>query len=91
MNQQMRTNSKTVCPDCGVPVSNLRKHRERQRCAMQHLRKSIRNILKRLGIKITGNRSIRSMSLEDRRQFKEDLDNQLISTIYGSLKVISKD
>lgn len=29
------------CPDCGVQVNNLRKHKARNRCEYQHIRKSL--------------------------------------------------
>lgn len=28
------------CSDCGVQVSNLRKHKARNRCSQQHIRKN---------------------------------------------------
>ena len=30
------------CPKCGVFVNNLRRHRDRGRCAFQHVRKYIK-------------------------------------------------
>ena len=37
---------KTKCPKCGVYVSNLRKHKARDRCSMQHIRYDKRRFLK---------------------------------------------
>ncbi len=37
----MSHNSKTLCPDCNVFVSNMRKHKRRQRCVEQHQRAEI--------------------------------------------------
>lgn len=40
MNKSCRNNDgKKVCPKCGVVVSNLRKHKARNRCQVQHIRK----------------------------------------------------
>lgn len=44
-------NGKKVCPECGVVVSNLRKHKARNRCKVQHIRKDIRK--KQLAIQKT--------------------------------------
>ena len=41
-----RANHKTQCPTCGIWVTNLRKHRERGRCSMQHIRADKRRFLK---------------------------------------------
>lgn len=30
----------TVCPRCGITVTDLRRHKERKRCEAQHIRKS---------------------------------------------------
>jgi len=35
-----------VCPDCGVVVGNIRKHKARNRCTKQHIRKEIKETLK---------------------------------------------
>jgi hypothetical protein len=35
------------CPKCGVWVKNLRRHLDRKRCDMQHLRKDFRVKLKK--------------------------------------------
>jgi len=34
-----------ICPTCGVVTSNLRKHKKRNRCARQHIRKKIKEVL----------------------------------------------
>lgn len=47
MNQKMREdNSKKICPKCGILVSNLRRHRERNRCDLQHIRKTDKQLIK---------------------------------------------
>ena len=35
-----------VCKDCGVVVNNMRKHKRRNRCARQHIRKKVKEVLK---------------------------------------------
>ena len=39
---------KTKCPKCGIYVSNLRKHKARGRCFVQHIRRKDRQIQKLL-------------------------------------------
>ncbi len=34
-----------VCDVCGVATSNLRKHKRRNRCRKQHIRKKVKDIL----------------------------------------------
>lgn len=39
MNRACRNyDGKKVCPKCGIVVSNLRKHKSRNRCKVQHIR-----------------------------------------------------
>lgn len=35
-----------ICPRCGVVVNNLYKHKKRDRCRRQHIRKKTKEILK---------------------------------------------
>ena len=42
------------CSDCGIFVSNPRRHKERGRCAVQHIRQDVRKSMKLLGIKLRG-------------------------------------
>jgi len=34
----------TKCPECGIFVKNIRKHKARNRCSVQHIRKPERRI-----------------------------------------------
>ena len=46
MNKQNRSDSAwKLCPECGVFVRNLRKHLQRNRCKMQHIRGDLRKRL----------------------------------------------
>ena len=48
--QNLRDNAWKVCPECGVIVHNLRKHISRDRCKVQHIRKDVRDMAKRLSL-----------------------------------------
>ena len=66
-----------VCPECGVLVSNLRKHKERGRCEVQHIRREDKQMMRDKSIPLSFYKQLKESLKKEREKDKNDKEKKL--------------